>query len=388
MTDVTKSTQCRAHRFGSMTATASIVIILHAHGSAVLAQTVEQVQAMRVHIEQSGLEGFREAAAANGWGAPVIPSKWHLENKTPSEDVPLGQAARDLGLALVRKTDTWAGLMLTESGQPLLDRASRLVDLAEWLGSAEGYGNFFAAGHACDVALTGLARLVADLGFSLPGVKAQVERCNLPIISPPAVARILNQEVGDQVFPPSADSLEAIGRIHRARGGRAEIPNLSPKDRQDGVVRLMKLELVALGLDPDVPEPHAAFFQDDRCERPTTTELCWDRKRHSSIVAGPWLLEGLRGLGRLITFRDAVGGFPTVPAAPNRMFSPTEQAFREAWRPHAAPGTEKYGTTAGVTYELILAGRFVDADTSQRRLGPEFMTPAPSPAPTAGTPTP
>lgn len=364
-----------------------LALVVCLKGGAAVAQTVEVIDTMRTYVEQNGLDGFREAVAANGWQAPVMPSKWHLENKAAPEAVPVGEAARALGYELVRKTDGWANFMHSENGQDLFNRATRLVDLAEWIGAAEGYGNFFAAGHACDVALTGLARLVADLAFPLEDVKAQVESCNLSVISPAAGARILNQEVGDQTFPEDASTREDISRPYRARAGWALSQPVPAQERQ-GIDDLFRQEVAKLGLDPNVPDPQAAFFRDESCGRTATTERCWDKKRHELIVTGWRLPTRLRRLNRLITFREAVGEYPTTAASPNSVFSNVQVAFDKAWRPHYSTGTENLGIEAGRTYEMILAGRFIDFDTSQRRRGSVVETPVPSPVPTNGTPAP
>lgn len=346
--------------------------------------TVESIEAIQTYIEENGLEGFTEAAASNAWEAPVIPSAWHLGTVATPGTIETGQAARALGLSLVEAIDGWVPSMHSENGSNLLEKATRLVDVAVWVGEAEGYGNFFVATRACEVAVSGLARLVADIEFPLSGTEAQIQRCRLPITSPSARARILNQESGTQVFPQTATTHDELRAAWDARVGRNTLAQGPPSDLPDLQLLLDRVRqaIASTGLNPDEPEPLASFLTDENCPAPATTANCWDRKRHEALVAG-WnrLIGSLEGL---VTFREAVGAFPSTPQGTSSVLSSTELAFYEAWQPFSTPGTEFLGADAATTYENIEAGEFLDMDTRLARFEAARSI-VPTPESTAGS---
>jgi hypothetical protein len=63
--------------------------------------TIDDIQTMQMTLEQQGLMAFNAAVNANNWQAPVIPSRWYLDHIAAAEQRPLGEAARELGSALL-----------------------------------------------------------------------------------------------------------------------------------------------------------------------------------------------------------------------------------------------------------------------------------------------
>jgi hypothetical protein len=363
---------------------------------------------MQAVVEQQGLVAFTAATASNGWQAPIIPSAWYIAHTCPLGQKPSAQAARDLGLALSRAIDVWAPTMRTDAvGEALFAKATTLVDLAYWLGTAEGYGNFILSYRARDVAVIGLGRLVADLNYPLAGPAAQVRRCRVPFETPAARARVLNYEVGAPLFPTAADvSLDTLRDVwfkSALRRSFADQPLPTPGGPMDGsqtlaTLRQQRDQVVAMGVDLDHPDPYGSFFKDDPASPPLTTTNEWNRKAHGGVI-GQDIPQHLPGVERLVIFRETIGYFPQTPSArQSEILSELEEAFAEAWQPHLLESAPvDIGASAGKTYERIKQGTmFMDQDAalvySELARTPGALplgtaTTPPVPTPSAGTPT-
>jgi hypothetical protein len=360
------------------------------------APTLDDVHAMQAALEQGGLSGFANARQTNGWQAPVMPSAWYVSNVSPAADTAYYGAARELGSALLTAVDAWAPAMQTDDADATLAKATTLIDLAYWLGGAEGYANLILAGHARDVAVTGLARRVADLSVPLPDTTAQLERCRAPFDAAAVRARVLNFEAGSALFPTGPAVTDgALARVWAPRDlsrtlaqlDQLPTPGATPDDVSTGVQQLRAL-IAAAGVTPQPTQASDVFFHDDTVSPPQTTRTTWSSKQHQRLLVST-MPQNVDSLELLIQFRTVIGAFPTQPQVRQETAStPGEEAFADAWRPHIGTATTNLGRGAWSVYDRIQRGVFEDADSSRTRLvlarTPVAETPTAGPTLTTG----
>jgi hypothetical protein len=340
------------------------------------APTLDDVHAMQAAVEQGGLTGFAGARQTNGWQAPVMPSAWYVSAVSPATDIAYYNATRDLGSALLTAVDAWAQAMQTDDANAALAKATTLIDLAYWLGGTEGYANLILGGHARDVAVTGLARRVADLSVPLLDTTTQLERCRAPFDAAPVRARVLNFEAGSAVFPTGATVTDgALARVWAPRDltrtlaqlDQLPTPGATP-DEVSSTVQQLRAFVAAAGVTPQPTQASDVFFRDDTVPPPQTTRATWASKQHQRLLVSP-MPQNVDSLELLVQFRTVVGAFPTQPQVRQEAASaPGEEAFADAWRPHIGTATTNLGRGAWGVYDRIQRGVFVDADTSRTRL--------------------
>ena len=139
--------------------------------------------------------------AAKRGGFPHIPSQWHVEHVSTPKEKPVDVAARTFGKALaLRVSDEAATMQQSPADEPLFAATVRLLDLSEWCGLLEGYGNVFLAQRCFVLAAVGGARLSADLDFSIHKIDRLLGRMEPAWMSPEANLRILNKDAGAVIF--------------------------------------------------------------------------------------------------------------------------------------------------------------------------------------------
>lgn len=353
--------------------------LLSVEGALAAPPTIVDVQAMRANVEQQGLAAFMAETTSNSWQAPVMPSAWYLDHGSPADQRPYYEAARDLGSALLTAIDAWAPLMRTDGPDDVLTKATVLVDVAYWVNTAEGYANVDLGGRARDVAITGLARRVADLNVPLGPTKAQVARCNAPFDAPIIFARILNFEAGAALFPTTPDVTDVVlGQIwggRRAQMRLREILAIPTPASTPGTAWISSQEerrLLEFLVTPGQPDPTDTFFLDDEepTPGPNTTRKFWNKKYHQGVL-GSQLPQNVFGAETLIQFREVIGAFPLQPVQRKETIASSgEEAFADAWRPHLGTATLNLGRAAWSVYEGIQDGSFVDFDTMVTRANP------------------
>lgn len=337
--------------------------------------TIDDIHTMRTTVEQQGLVAFNAAAVTNTWQAPIIPSRWHLDHIAAADQRPLGEAARDLGSALLTAIDAWALLVRTDSLDEVLVKVTALIDVALWVGGTEGYGNLLLAHRARDVAVTGLGRRVADLSTPLEATKTQLQRCRAPFDVAVVRARVANYEAGAALFPTDASVTGNVfgavwqGRLLSIRFREiAAVPTPNPTPGNSSADILRERERYRLsGITPAPPDPTDAFFADDQVPPPFTKRNLWNAKRHEELLAVTTPTH-VGALETLIQFRETIGFFPTQPTRRLETVStPEEEAFAEAWRPHIGTATFNLGRAAWATYNEIRNGWFLDFDSAAVR---------------------
>ncbi len=150
---------------------------------------MDAIEAMQALLERQGLAGFLRSSSTNGWRAPVIPSKWSVEHVPPADARPRAMAARRFGSALLDAIDALAPEMRTAPSRELAPQVELLIDLVHWVGATEGYGNQLFAGHARDVAVVGLARMLVDEAAPVAEIRRLLDRTWAPFDCPTTIAR-------------------------------------------------------------------------------------------------------------------------------------------------------------------------------------------------------
>lgn len=349
--------------------TAGLVLVSLLDAARAAPPTLDDVRSMRTVVEERGLVGFRVAVTTKSWEAPVMPSAWYVVTVAPAGERPYHVAARELGSTLLAAIDAWAPLMRSDSSDDVLVKATHLIDLAHWLGRAEGYANLVLTRRARDVAITGLARRVADLSAPLPATMAQLARCRAPFDAPVVRARVLNAESGGTPFPvdPTVTDQVLMNVWSRRQLGRL-VPELDAMATASGdpdhEIADLKRMMRELGVTPAPPDSLDPFFVDDEQGEEPTTRRLWSKKFHQELLGDP-APQNLESVETLVQFRRVVGAFPTQPAVRGESIStPGEEAFADAWRPHIGDATFNLGRGAWSVYARITRSEFLDYDSA------------------------
>lgn len=372
----------------------ALAVLLFVSGPAA-AITINEIEAMRAEVTQHGLAALLSTAAANNWSAPAIPSRWSMQHVLPVEERPVAEAARGFGAAFLDAIDAMVPAMQSEQGASLQARVETLLDAAYWVGGTNGYGNQILAGRARDVAVVGLARMTVDESVAVAIIRALFDRTEAPFDAASIRAAVLNAEAGAGIFPAGATATDAdlqqVWRIGVARNildhrRQEPTPSGTPGPGRQwfaGVLADIRQGLSAAGVDPDQPNPNAAFFSDDikGCPEPATTKRCWDHKWHNALLL-QWWTGNRDALDLVLQFREKVGSFPTVPASRVDTFIPEQHdAFAQAWEPFIGDATYNLGYRAWPIYDSIRQGTFIDVDTQTIRLWEARNAPPNTPVP-------
>jgi len=349
-----------------------------------------ELSKLSAELGSSSLHGFNQAVVANGWKPPFIPSQWYVCREALPEAKIQGEQARAFGKDLARCLDAWATHLAYESNTVHnLEMTTDLLDLADWVASVSGYGNFQLASRSQDIASVGICRMITDLDSPLVTVSNLFVRLDASWRSPKARATILNLEARTQLFPLDATdkALKAVWE----NGEKLVLKHRSPATAAAFDAKVKPVET------PDVMT-HLDFFKDAPVASIGKTLLSrWDAKFHHRLV-----MEGAsrnkKRLQDILTFRQKVGCFPERPQfnrtpeqeAKDKMIndllikngakitpfekmysSPGEAAFVLAWKRYETKDTPYVGHSAWNAYKDITSCAFYDEDTQQLRFESE-----------------
>lgn len=320
---------------------------------------LKRLSDMRSFLSTASLSTYLDKSAENGWRIPTIRSSWYVQ-RIPVDRTQrhaLEQARRDFGFQLAEKLTPVAKVVrLPGTNQKTLEETVRtLLDLRDSLISEPGYGNLLLTRRAVDIAAIAATRLVADLHYPDNKVEVLVSQFADSWNSADIRRRVLNDEVGKEVFGRSAlfGGEESLKKTWAANVGKA--------------LQIRGNESVGEVV------PEIAIFADDEISdlsAPTTEEL-WNRKVHFLLVQG--LDTGsVTGLRSLLVFRKKVGKFPVQGGV--KVFkedSEVAAAFEKAWRPYQYERQDQkwrlLHANASSVFEKVVAGTLCDEDELQRR---------------------
>jgi hypothetical protein len=345
---------------------------------------------LSTELGRSSLHGFNQAVVSNGWKAPFIPSQWYVGLEALPEAKIRCEKARAFGQDIARCLDAWANHLAYESNTVHnLEMTTDLLDLADWVASMPGYGNFQLASRSQDIASVGICRMIADLGGPFLSVSNLFARLDAPWRSPKARAAILNLEARTRLFPINATDKE-LNAVWE-NGEKLVLKHSSPAAKAAFEGKDIPVET------PEVME-HLDFFKDDPVSSRRNTLLrSWDMKSHYRLVIEVESRNKKR-LQNLLTFRQKVGCFPERPQfnrtpeqeAKDKLVddlltkggnkitpfekmysSPGEAAFVLAWKRYETKDTPYVGHSAWNAYKDITSCAFYDEDTQQLRFESE-----------------
>lgn len=322
------------------------------------------VNSMKAFLETSDLTHFVETMRLEKWSAPVIYSKWHVDNVMIPPNRENANAARAFGKLLAMRINDFAQkIRTTQESQELFVQSLTLLELTDWLNKSDGYGNFLLGSRCLDVAAVAIARCVADETFSLESIRQVVPRLRPSWMSPSVRQRILNKEAGAAVFDTSESDATKMHEHLRSiwQAGRELKLQASTADLD------LQRELAQrpTHLDRERPEMKASarFFDDEKfVGQGATTSGRWDLKRHEEIIQkNP---SSIATAEKLIIFRDTLGGFPKKNGVKYTDDAEGEKAFGWAWAPHGKDEeSRQIGIAVWEAYRDIQRGKFLDEDS-------------------------
>lgn len=362
--------------------------------------TVElnRIAAMSIALSGGGIDGFLDQSRREAWRVPSIPSQWHVENVSKPEEKPVDVAARAFGKALaLRLAEEAVTMQQLPADEPLFAATVRVLDLSEWCGSLEGYGNAFLARRCLDLAAVGVARLSADLDFPIEQIDRLLGRMEPAWMSPEANLRILNKDAGAVIF--TTPDREEMERIYGS-GYRLLAEQRNPALVQNRKTSPYRWQLVE---SPAISENLSFFDRPEAGQLGLTTLVnTWDKNWHSAFIVGL----GLQSIGKaraLVEFRKRIGAFPEkviftaeelrdrergraeaakaglkVTNMEDAYSSRMAAAFAQAWRRYLESETKNIGNlspqrqtlhaAAFQAYSEVLQGKFLDQDSQQTAL--------------------
>jgi hypothetical protein len=386
---------------------------------------VRRLEVMTEFLRDASLHEVVMKFADEGRPFPAIPSKWHLENIAREEDRPRLLAARELGRVLVVRLDEWAQEMLEAGTVRENERmANDLVGLAEWIGSAEGYGNLFLEDRCRDIAVVGTGRIIADLDVSMDIGAALFGRLSDPgWYNPEKRARILNAEAGAELFSEFSARSDDKTMYLEARWGKAKgivamqeflklISEYRRSQLPENYKKLGRLYRWKLGRIPlTSPLRHnQAFFVEDEASPSSGAGIykplvkVWEYKQHRAITIFPQRAHYIKYLKALLEYREKIGFFPEEVVlsrgdierirsaieidkrrgAPPRDFESekrrwaniyievaggvTKAAFDRTWKDRFPDDRSYTAEMAAELYDKIRSGCFSDDDTLARAM--------------------
>lgn len=364
------------------------------------APELKRIEILGDTLQVGGITGLLEAATANGWEAPWMPNRWHIENQIKdSEYIKVANAGREFGIKLARRLELDAPQfqnLLPEA--ELCELSHRLCSLSEWVSKPDGIGNLLLAGRSLDLASVGMGRLVANTNFPIVACEklaAQV-KVGEARLGVPRRAEILNAETSSTIFSDCQDQ-KTIRRIWEA-GVRRNLRGRFLSSQEQG----MRVPAMAFFEDNIVPtallESRKSFFEKSPYPSPSTClNLLTSGQNNEVAVAGVSSKTTEKALA-LLKFRKMVGYFPEkwvrseaerilleneiaeaakwgrkiTPHEKDTSFDPLKLAFKLAWNAKNTDKTDSLGYSSAVqAYEEIAAGCFFDTDTGYIRLKQE-----------------
>lgn len=171
----------------------AICLPLSAADPAQIETEMKRIEVLGRALDDGGVAGMLAA----GLPCPLIRSQYYADKIAAHEPErrALEQAKRDFGLKLARSLDDQATqLQKRANSAERAKQVTLLLDLADWLKAASGYGNYLLFNRSESLAAVPLVYLTADLDYPLASIASSRKR-----IVPAAVERafrvgVLNDE--------------------------------------------------------------------------------------------------------------------------------------------------------------------------------------------------
>jgi hypothetical protein len=302
--------------------------------------SVLSAREMQELLSRNGLEGFVREVKARKCLPPVFWSEWYVK-KLEKEDEIRGREERenrkagkmildelDRANILANTNSTYHWLfppieeedkikqadgiqnVITNELRSIERMCNLAMDISEWVGQAEGYGNILIGRKARDIAAVGAGYLAVEKRYPITSVKALLRRIESGFVQPRTVARVLNKEARLNLFNPDARSWDEITEtfhslllgmdIQRSKANRANVEKIL------GGNMTAKLKKVVEGKEEVLRE----FLENEPIElnfQPTISDM-WEKKRHGNLI-GEDAKDKCELIQGLIKYREKGGKF-------------------------------------------------------------------------------
>lgn len=354
----------------SFLATILAGIVFSVDVSSVMTSNPVELSDLVAAVQTQDLEPLLQTISSNGWKCPKFVSAWHLANVAPGPQLKILETQRGIGSDLAMRLEQWAPRFRNETAVELAKRTSQILDLAEWVGETEGYGNLLLAARCQDIACVGIGRLLVTPSFPVAVVETLVDRLDGAWREPLTRARVLNAEAGATLFVLAAIDTEGMERelLSTWRDGAIQWnlhqqPSLKQAIMASALARDSALREAIAASDARIAKSatmkaHLAFFHDDpiaAMPRPLTLARTWSAKRHEKLVIG-LDTQNRYLITSLLAFRQRIGKLPD-----------DRTGFEEAWTPIAPATQRKLYAPAWRAYEALKANQFLDEDSEAIR---------------------
>ena len=357
-------------------------------------------------ILQDGSEALLKQIREDRTPAPLIHSKWYVDERIAKEfpdTVGNENAKREFGRAwLVQLEEESRTLRALTTNEEREAKARTLLDLADWIGSEEGYGNLWLFYRLQDLANIPIGYLLSDNDYPMSSLEQMVPRLRdnmgiFTLIGIPA----LNSEAPEPLFKAGEVNFNSKKLLRENEEDFRVIKTPSIQIWQQKYQEISAIlkkgedagDLTGAEQRSLVPE-NLQFFIDDSNDKsfhnhPFTALGHWDDKFHYKFVLG---LVGskVKSSLALFKFRQKVGKIPApVGFSPKEIaegeelkkrfakngqkivlfwedpnFDGYEQSFRDAWR--AVPGIpaneRDLDADAYMIFKLVRGNKLYDDD--------------------------
>lgn len=317
---------------------------------------MKRVESLEKALEEGGAAGV----LATTLPAPLIRSPYYAERlaKLEPERLAVEQAKREFGFKLAVELDeTAAFLQKRTDSTERAKQAGLLLDLAAWLRTARGYGNYVLFSRCESLATVPLAYLTADLDYPLEKVGELRRRILASSDERAFRVAVLNDEA-------PAPFIGALSGNESAQDDQIQIAWSIKWNEMRTWFKSNEIKGQAQTRER-LPEHLALFFTNEYKASPFTTVNNWNNNRHQGVVFGMRDVQ-VKNVDMLMLYREKVGTFPTQPPSwwkpTDKLYTAREAAFEDAWRPHE----KQYGPIfqgAAITLEAVVNGSVWDRDT-------------------------
>jgi len=319
---------------------------------------LESIGTQRQTLAISGLWGFFAVAQSNRWEAPKIYSQYWVDRlpRKPAERIQIEQAKRDFGLEMVKAIEGDAMRILDPADvAERVRQADRLLNFADWIGKAGGYGNLALKWRVENLACIPIGHLVADLGYPVERIEALLARLETEMGWVRMQSAILDEESPHRYDAKTKKELADQWHRHFRKAAFA-FKNAKGRYPYNHVE------------SKDLPREVSFYCEDEASARPYTLATKWNTKRHYIFCVMGYEDTITARVRNLLLFRRTIGRFPLKPSRPLGSFPDSEiqEGFYEAWKPYENRLGIQPGAS-GYTYQAIRDNAFMDYDTSEMR---------------------
>lgn len=334
--------------------------VLPAADTAQIDAEMKRIEALTRALDSGGAAGVLAVALP----APLIRSFYYAEKlaEIKPERRVVEQAKREFGFKLAVELDETAALLQKRADSAeRVRQAGLLFDLAAWLRTAQGYGNYVLFSRCESLATVPLAYLTADLDYPLDKV-AELRRRILPATDERAFrVAVLNDEAPKPFIGPLlGNESEQDEQIQIAWNTRWNDMRTLFKSRELPISQWKRSAL---------PEELKFFLDDEQAPQLLTTVNLWNLKRHNTLIFGHRDTQ-VRNIDEFMLFREKVGSFPTQPphwwkpSADNSADTALRAAFQEASKHLRRENGQVFGySMPAIVYQQVQEGGFMDRET-------------------------